>query len=342
MFTAAPGTYAALYGASAAAPTVAASTAAAGSTTASVSVVGSVAGKTEIEYGSQPDQLSGRVIDGTQAGRRTVPIAGLAPGTTYWYRVRVTAPGGRAAVSPLRKLVTAASDRRAPGASAVSVVPRPDGTAAVGWRTDESAAATLLLGKAPDALAEWLGDRGGRRHTVVATGLTPQATYHYRIRSTDAAGNTTVWPALDRPPATFVSAAVGVADFTGPQLRTGTALRTTVTDDGVRLAGPARTGSKVSRVLDAGQLVTWDRVTYQADVPRGATVRLFVRTGTTSAPGAGWSRWTAAGQGDRVVAGSRYAQYRVELTRAGNGESPVLIGVGITSDGAPRGSITER
>ncbi|MFI7544407.1 DUF4082 domain-containing protein [Actinoplanes sp. NPDC049599] len=341
MFTAAPGAYAALYGAPAAAPTVAIATAVPESTTANVTVTGTTAARTEIEYGVRADRLSARVVDGTQASRRTVRLPGLAPGTTYWYRVRVTAPGGRTTTSPLRKLVTAATDRRAPGVSAVSVVPRPDGTTAVGWRTDESAAATLLVGTAPGSLAEWPGDRGGHRHTVVATGLAPLTTYHYRVHSVDPAGNTTVWPATDRPPATFVSAAVGVADFTAPQLRTGTALRTTVTDAGIRLSGAARTGSKVSRVLDAGQLVTWDRLAYQADVPRGATVRLFVRTGSTSTPGAGWSGWTAVGYGDRVLGGSRYAQYRVELTRARGGESPVLSGVGITSDAAPLKAPTE-
>jgi hypothetical protein len=221
------------------------------------------------------------------------------------------------------------------------VVPRPDGTAAVSWRTDESAAGTLLLGTAPDDLTEWPGDQGGRRHTAVATGLAPMTTQHYRVRSVDAAGNATVWPALDRPPATFVSAAVGVADFTVPQLRTGKAEDTEVTGDGVRLSGGARTGSHVSRVLDARQMVTWDRLTYQGTVPRGAGLRLFVRTGSTSDPGAGWSRWTEVGQGDRVVGGSRYAQYRVELTRARGGRSPVLSGVGITSDAAPLNTPTE-
>jgi hypothetical protein len=335
MFASAPGAYAAAYGGSAVAPTVDASTLAADSTTASVAVTGSTARRTEIEYGTRPDLLTERVVDGTQAGQRTVRLAGLAPGTTYWYRVRVTAPGGRTTVSPLRNLVTAATDRRAAGLSAISVLPRPDGTAAIGWRTDESAAATLLIGTTPDALTERPGDRGGRQHTVVVTRLAPASTYHYRIRSVDAAGNATVWPALDRPPATFVSAAAGVADFTGPQLRTGTAGHTTVTDEGVRLSGDARAGTQISRVLDARQMVTWDRLTYQAEVPAGATLRLSVRTGSTSTPDATWTGWTAVGQGDRVVAGSRFAQYRVELTRARNGNSPILRGVGITSDAAP-------
>jgi len=342
MFTAGPGAYAAEYGASAAAPAIAAATLVADSSTAKVTVTGTLASRTEIEYGTQADQLTAQVVDGTRAGKRTVRLAGLAPGTAYWYRVRVTAPGGQTTVSKVQRFVTPATDRRAAGVSAVSVLPQPDGTAAVGWRTDESAAATLLIGTTPDALAEWPGDRGGRRHSVVVTRLAPLKTYHYRIRSVDAAGNTTVWPALNRPPATFVSAAAGVADFTVPQLRTGTATQTTVTEDGVRLTAGARTGSKVSRVLDAGQMVTWDRLTYQAKVPAGATLKLFVRTGSIANPGATWTGWTRVGQGDRVSAGSRYAQYRVELTRAGGGNSPVLSGVGITSNAAPVGTPGER
>jgi hypothetical protein len=305
-------------------------------------VAGTTAGRTEVEYGTRSDQLSAKVVDGTQAGRRTVRLAGLAPGTTYWYRVRVTAPGGRTTVSPLQKLTTEATDRQAAEVSAVSVLARPDGTAAVRWRTAGSAAATLLIGTKPDALDEWPGDAGGRRHTVVATKLTPLTTYHYRVRSVDETGRTTVWPAPDRPAATFVTAASGVADYTAPQLRTGKGKNIEVKDDGVRLTAGARTGSQVSRVLDSRQMVTWDRLTYQAQVPAGATVRVYVRTGSTATPGATWTGWTAVRQGGRVTASSRYAQYRVELTRSAGGKSPVLGGVGITSDAAPPNTPTER
>ena len=342
MFTAGPGAYAAGYGTPAAAPTLTATTATTGSTTAGITVAGSTAGRAEVEYGTRPDRLPAKVVDGTQAGRRTVRLAGLTPGTTYWYRVRVTAPGGRTTVSPLRKLTTGTTDRQAADPSRVSVLARPDGTAAVSWQTAGSAAATLLIGAKPDALDEWPGDTGGRRHTVVATRLTPLTTYHYRVRSVDEAGRATVWPALDRPAATFVTAASGVADYTVPQLRTGRGKNTTVKDDGVRLTAGARTGSQVSRVLDSRQMVTWDRLTYQARVPTGATVRMYVRTGSTAIPGASWSGWTEVRQGGRVAAGSRYAQYRVALTRSKGGPGPVLSGVGITSDAAPPNTPTEK
>jgi hypothetical protein len=70
-------------------------------------------------------------------------------------------------------------------------------------------------------------------------------------------------------------------------------------------------------------------------------MRLYVRTGSTSTPGAGWTGWTQVGQGGRVVGGSRYAQYRVELTGGSGGASPVLHGVGITSDAKPSDTPTE-
>ncbi|WP_229068355.1 DUF4082 domain-containing protein [Actinoplanes sp. DH11] len=330
LFAAGPGTYAAAYGAPAA-PAVSVSASAERSTSAEVTVTGGAAGTTEVAYGTSATSLSKRVVDGTQGGRRTVELGGLSPDTTYWYRVTVTAPGGRSTVSPVRTLVTPAADTRQPAVSGLAVVPRPDGTASVGWRTDEAASATLLVGESAAGLTGWEGGNG-REHRVVVTRLKPQTTYHYRVRSVDGAGNVTVWPAPDRAPATFVSAAAGVADFTGPQLRTGTAKGATAGDDGVRLAGGARTGSTVSRVLDAGQMVNWDRLSYQAQVPAGAGVRLFVRTGSTSVPDASWTGWTEVGQGERVTGGSRYAQYRAELTRSPGGRTPVLLGMGITSD----------
>ena len=94
-------------------------------------------------------------------------------------------------------------------------------------------------------------------------------------------------------------------------------------------------------MLDSGQMVTWDRLTYQAEVPPGASLRVYVRTGSTSTPDGSWSAWTVVDQGDRVTAGSRYAQYRVELTRARGGSTPTLKGVGITSDATPPNAPTE-
>jgi hypothetical protein len=388
------------------------------------------------------------------------------------------------------------------------VTPLPDGTAGVSWRTDENADATVLIGSRPDALTPFRSDDLEVAHTVVATGLRPGSTYHYRITSVDAAGNAAVWPPAAEPPATFVSAAVGVADRTGPQFRTNrgasgvylqqddlgevtlaptagaefstpalgsdwenaaetadgsigfrrgrlllngrnagtratfgpgrslsfqatfdgsgrqwaglaagtandpwamfgmsdgvlyaalntsglqkvalpgnlvgtshayridwtstgftffvdgrqvasmtaavskmrprardvTADRTPLVIDWVRLSGYASSGSQVSRVLDAQQMVTWDRLRYRADVPAGSSLRISVRMGSTPTPDATWSAWTPVDQGGRVAGSSRYLQYRVEMGTTAAGRTPVLRDIGVTHNGVPLNPPTE-
>jgi hypothetical protein len=342
MFTAAAGAYTAGYATAATATLTASAAAETGGTTASVTVATSSAAKTIIEYGPQPTALTQKAVDGSQASRRTVKLSGLAPATTYWYRAKVTTPDGRTTTGPLQKVTTGAADRKGPATSGVTVTARPDGTAQVTWRTGEPADGTLLVGSSANALAKWPGTQDGTRLSAVVTGLEPRTTYHYRVRSADAAGNVSTWPALDRPAATFVSSAVGVADYTAPQQRTGVESGTTVTDDGVRLAGSARSGSLVSRVMDAQQMVRWDRLTYQGSVPAGASLTVYVRTGSTATPDGTWSPWTAVPRNGRVAGGSRYVQYRAELARASGGDSPVLRGVGITSDGSELHHPTEK
>ncbi|MEV6492488.1 DUF4082 domain-containing protein [Actinoplanes sp. NPDC051633] len=338
-FTAAPGAYVATYGgsAAAAAPTLAIATAkaAATGTTAGVTVDSSTVARTEVVYGTQSDELSAKVVDGTQAGKRTVGLKGLKPGTKYYYRVRVTAPGGRTAVSSLQTLTTAAADKKAPGVSAVRALPRPDGTVALSWNTSESATASILIGESTKGLDQRPGDSGGTQHDVVVTRLEPNKTYYYRVHNVDAAGNVKVWPALGRQPAKFVSAKLGVADFTVPQLRTGRTGGTTVGADGVTLTPGATSGAFESRLLDAQQMVTWDKLSYQATVPAGTSMKVYVRTGSTTTPDATWTAWKAVGNGGSVGTGSRYVQYRVELTGSSAGSSPVFTGAAITSNGKP-------
>jgi hypothetical protein len=85
--------------------------------------------------------------------------------------------------------------------------------------------------------------------------------------------------------------------------------------------------------MDAGQMVTWDRLTYQADIPAGASVKVSVRIGSISTPDATWSAWTPVAANGRVVGSSRYLQYRVELTSTVPSSTPVLRDIAITNSG---------
>ena len=106
-----------------------------------------------------------------------------------------------------------------------------------------------------------------------------------------------------------------------------------LTMDWVRLSGYGGSGSRVSRVLDAHQMVTWDRLTYTADIPAGATLRVSVRTGSTAKPDSTWSAWTPVASGGRVVGDSRYLQYRVDMSTTVPSNTPVLRDIGITNNG---------
>jgi large repetitive protein len=106
--------------------------------------------------------------------------------------------------------------------------------------------------------------------------------------------------------------------------------------DWVRFGKYAATGTHLSRVLDAQQMVTWDRAFYRADVPTGTALRVRVRTGSTPTPDATWSAWeTLSGSGARVPGASRYLQYRVDMATSVSSTTPVLRGIGFTHNGDP-------
>jgi hypothetical protein len=118
-----------------------------------------------------------------------------------------------------------------------------------------------------------------------------------------------------------------------PRARDTVADRSPLVIDWVRLAKYAGTGTQVSRVMDSHQMVTWDRLTYSADIPAGAALTISVRIGSTSTPDATWSSWTQVPSGGRVVGSSRYIQYRVDMSSTVPASTPVLKDIGITNNG---------
>ena len=93
----------------------------------------------------------------------------------------------------------------------------------------------------------------------------------------------------------------------------------------IRLSPYAAAGAFTSRVHDAGAVVDWHDLTWQAEVPEAATIALHVRTGDVAEPDATWSPWTAvARSGDRIAARARYLQYRADLATNDPAWTPVL------------------
>jgi hypothetical protein len=343
-FEADSGAYTATYAAAAAAVTAATtSTTTAG--TATVNWASGTPGSAEVAYGTSPTALKSTKV-GERTRRHALHLRGLAPGTTYYYRVRTTDARGQTRSWPgdtsVASFTTPARDTRAPAISGLRVVPTPDGTVRVSWRTDEPAASDVAFGTAADRLdTHSQDDKKVTSHVVVLDGLDAGRQYHLRVGSRDVAGNRAAFPSTSTG---FVTAPQGVVDQTRVGFRTGTAsgaleVRGTGLAD-LTLAGATGSDGKPasgafdSRILDAYRGVKWKDARWDADVPAGARLTVLARTGQTRRPDGTWSDWTpVSGSGSALdVPGSRYIQYRVQMA-AGSGGVPVLHWIGFTFSG---------
>ena len=89
-----------------------------------------------------------------------------------------------------------------------------------------------------------------------------------------------------------------------------------------------------SRVLDAQQMVTWDRATWKAKLPAGTGLQVSVRTGSRPTPDGTWTAFAPlGGSGSVIGTEGRYLQYRVELTTTSAARTPVLSSIGFTHNG---------
>jgi hypothetical protein len=83
------------------------------------------------------------------------------------------------------------------------------------------------------------------------------------------------------------------------------------------------TGSYDSPVLDAERVSRWAHISWDADVPEGASVTVTTRSGNSQVPEDGsWGPWTAPCQQGGSVASpaARYLQYRVTMSRTTGAE----------------------
>ena len=287
--------------------------------------------------GTSPTRLSSRVV---VAGRTTDHLAdleGLQPATRYYYRVESQGPGGRLTVWPAAhaapaSFVTPAVDRTAPNISRLRVLPLPDGSARVTWRTSEPATSVVRLGRAGAPLRKRGFDSSlTRSHRVVVTGLAPRRAYAVRVTSRDGSGNAAV-PRSDR----FRARAAGVAMMTAEDFRTGTLegdLRVDEAGLGGLTLGVRGWGRYTSRVVDSGRKARWHGVVLDANVPAGSQIVVRVRAGDRSSPDDTWSDWKVVTKpGSRAEVSGRYVQYDVMLAAA-QGGLPAVRAIGLTRTG---------
>jgi hypothetical protein len=115
---------------------------------------------------------------------------GLAPGTTYSYRVSARdAAGNESGQSVAVSATTATPDTTPPMLTNVAAVNVTSAGATITWTTNESATSRVDYGttSAYGSAASISGFRTA--HSLTLTDLQPSTTYHYRAISVDASGN---------------------------------------------------------------------------------------------------------------------------------------------------------
>jgi hypothetical protein len=160
-------------------------------TTADIIWTTDKAADSQVEYGPTTTYGTSSPLDATSTVRHVVTLTGLTPGTLYDFRVKSRDVNLNAATGVNATFTTlVSSDVTPPAITAVTVTGIGLNTATVNWTTDEPATSFVEYG-ADITYGQSAGDVTNRvtSHAVTLTNLAPNATYHFKIHSEDAAGN---------------------------------------------------------------------------------------------------------------------------------------------------------
>jgi hypothetical protein len=310
--------------------------------TAQLSVDTTSASTVVVKYGTTATDLNKTALDATVQRNHRISLPAASAGDQVYYRITAIDTHGKTTTYPAAGTAAASATVPAnptpppPAIRNVSADPLPDGSVSVVWETDQPTDGKVLYGTASGALTQTrFGSGRDTRHAVLLSQMPRGRRYYYEAISRNAAGRK-VRSAIR----SFDVPAFGVADSRKAQWRTGN-LRSGMSIGGsdggdLTLASGHTSGAYRSRLLDAGQMVTWRIARWRARLPMGAKMVIAVRTGSTSTPDDSWTRWVQIdASGQRIparVRPSRYLQYRVRMT-AGRVGSPVLHSIGFTTSG---------
>jgi hypothetical protein len=144
----------------------------------------------EVDYGTTM-AYGLRASDPAYVTAHSIVLEGLRPSTEYHLRVKSTDVWGNgpSAGADFRFTTASGPDRTAPAVSEVKVLLVTTSGATISWRTDEPGNSLVEYG--PDV--SYGRSQTSRlfvlNHTVELSNLAPGTTYHFRVSSTDPAGN---------------------------------------------------------------------------------------------------------------------------------------------------------
>ncbi len=152
------------------------------------------ASSSQVEYGLTTAYGASSALDAALLTSHATTLTGLAPSTTYHFRVTSVDAAGNAAVSVDNTFTTSATpDTTAPVLSGITASGITSSSAVISWSTDEPATTQVEFG-----LTSAYGSSTPLATTLVSShsqtliGLLPDTIYYYRVRSVDGAGNLSV------------------------------------------------------------------------------------------------------------------------------------------------------
>jgi phosphodiesterase/alkaline phosphatase D-like protein len=172
-------------------PVIGSVSASASSSAAVVSWTTSESSDAQVEYGTTAAYGSLTVLNSAKVTSHTQSIGNLTPGTLYHYRVRSRDAAGNLAMSADYTFTTAAGSDTTPpvitgiGTSAISA-----SSTIISWTTNEASDSQVEFGTSSTyGSVTPLNSTPVLAHSQTLTGLAASTSYHYRVKSRDAAGN---------------------------------------------------------------------------------------------------------------------------------------------------------
>jgi chitodextrinase len=141
-----------------------------------------------VEYGAAQSALDKSDAKVQLVQQHSIPINGLTPSTTYYFRVHVTDQAGNERVSETFSIQTHAQTSSPPSFVTAPTVSYTDNDRVIiEWETDRPCNALVEYGPGNfDLRAE--DGQYKTKQVIVLTNLTPGATYQFRVTATDVDG----------------------------------------------------------------------------------------------------------------------------------------------------------
>jgi len=147
----------------------------------------------QVDYGTSSNYGLSTPLDPALVFNHVQTITGLSPLTTYHYRVRSSDAAGNESVSGDFTFTTLAPDTIPPVISGVEADNVTGRSALIGWTTNEISTSQVNYGFTTGyGHSTLLSPALVTNHSVLLTNLESDTLYHFRVRSSDAAGNETV------------------------------------------------------------------------------------------------------------------------------------------------------